>query len=158
MHRNNSSTPVNTRTISLFDDEKSKQYCTNKIKTTKYNVITFLPLSILFQFTTYSNIYFLIVAILLAIKKISPQDPTVALIPFIFVIIVGVLVELFEEIKKWRNDTNFNNSTTIIVSPTTKNESIIKWAELKVGNVIKVLKNETIPSDILIIKTSLQNI
>ena len=157
MHRNNSSTPVNTRTISLFDDEKNKQYCTNKIKTTKYNVITFLPLSILFQFTTYSNIYFLIVAIILAIKKISPQDPTVALIPFIFVIIVGVLVELFEEIKKWRNDTNFNNSTTIIVSPTTKNESIIKWAELKVGNVIKVLKNETIPSDILIIKTSLQN-
>lgn len=157
MHRNNSSTPVNTRTINLFDDEKNKQYCSNKIKTTKYNVITFLPLSILFQFTTYSNIYFLIVAIILAIKKISPQDPTVALIPFIFVIIVGVLVELFEEIKKWRNDTNFNNSTTIIVSPTKKTESIIKWAELKVGNVIKILKNETIPSDILIIKTSLEN-
>ena len=157
MQKRTSSNSIKTRIISLFDEAQNLLYPTNKIKTTKYNVITFLPLSILFQFTTYSNIYFLLVAIILAIKKISPQDPTVALIPFIFVIIVGVLVELFEEIKKWRNDTNFNNSTTIKVNTSTNEESKVKWAELKVGDVIKVQKNETIPSDILIIKSSLTN-
>ena len=148
---------IQMRKISLFDNEHNSKFCGNKIKTTKYNFITFLPLSLLFQFKNYSNIYFLLVAIILAIKKISPQDPTVAIIPFIFVIFVGILVEAFEEFKKWNNDKQFNNSLSIKINITTHKEESVKWSELIVGNIIKIKKNETIPADILIIKTSSLN-
>ena len=148
---------IQMRKISLFDNEHNSKFCGNKIKTTKYNFITFLPLSLLFQFKNYSNIYFLLVAIILAIKKISPQDPTVAIIPFIFVIFVGILVEAFEEFKKWSNDKQFNNSLSIKINITTHKEESVKWSELIVGNIIKIKKNETIPADVLIIKTSSLN-
>lgn len=153
----NPSQTIQMRKIKLFDQGLNSQFCENKIKTTKYNFITFLPLSLLYQFKNYSNIYFLLVAIILAIKQISPQDPTVALIPFIFVIVVGMLVEGFEEFKKWSNDKAFNNSISVRVNITTHAEEKVKWAELKVGDIIKITKNETIPADILIIKTSSLN-
>ena len=149
---------IQMRSIALFDNEHNSKFCGNKIKTTKYNFITFLPLSLLFQFKNYSNIYFLLVAIILAIKKISPQDPTVAIIPFIFVIFVGILVEAFEEFKKWSNDKQFNNSLSIKINITTHKEESVKWSELIVGNIIKIKKNEAIPADVLIIKTSSLNI
>ena len=153
---NKNSTPTSlTRKFTLFPSPTS--FCSNKIKTTKYNIFTFLPLSILFQFTNYSNIYFLIVAIIFSIKTISPQNTTVALIPFICVILLGVLVELFEEIKKWRNDSHLNNSKAIKVDTTTNKETEVKWSELLVGDIIKVNKNEMVPADILLLSTSTNN-
>ena len=112
------------RKISLLGD--NSKFPSNEIKTTKYNFITFLPLSILFQFNNYSNIYFLLVAVILAIKKISPQDPTIGIIPFVFVIAVGILVEAFEEIKKFLYDKKLNNSIA------KKNDFTKKAQEFKV--------------------------
>jgi hypothetical protein len=44
--------------------DKSKKFCDNEISTSKYNVFTFLPLNLFYQFTKFSNIYFLAMAML----------------------------------------------------------------------------------------------
>jgi UDP-N-acetylglucosamine:LPS N-acetylglucosamine transferase len=77
----------------LLNGSQPKEYCTNKIKTAKYNWITFIPLSIVYQFNNYFNVFFLLTAILLSIKIISPMDPEVAIFPFLFVIGIGVITE-----------------------------------------------------------------
>ena len=46
------------REISL--NGKNKRYCTNSISTAKYDVITFLPVSLFEQFRRVANLYFLL--------------------------------------------------------------------------------------------------
>lgn len=40
--------------------DKRKPFITNKIHTAKYNVVTFLPKNLFFQFSKMTNLYFLI--------------------------------------------------------------------------------------------------
>lgn len=78
--------------------EQSKHFCGNIIKTAKYNIFTFLPLAVIYQFRNYFNIFFLFTAIILSIKQISIMDPGTAIGPFIFVIMVSVIQEGLEDI------------------------------------------------------------
>ena len=39
-------------------------YPSNFVKTSKYNIITFLPVALLLQFKRYANIYFLMIAVI----------------------------------------------------------------------------------------------
>ena len=72
-------------------------FCSNTIKTAKYNWFSFLPLAIAYQFKNYFNIFFLFTAIILAIKVISPMDPGTAIGPFIIVILISVVREGIED-------------------------------------------------------------
>jgi magnesium-transporting ATPase (P-type) len=88
------------RKISI-NSENHNKFCSNIIKTAKYNWITFLPLSIAYQFKNYFNIFFLFTAIILAIKVISPMDPGTAIGPFIVVILISVIKEGVEDYVKY---------------------------------------------------------
>jgi hypothetical protein len=44
--------------------DKKKPFIKNKIHTAKYNLITFFPKNIFFQFSKLSNLYFLIITLL----------------------------------------------------------------------------------------------
>lgn len=50
---------------------KPYKFPSNFIKTSKYNVITFLPKSLMLQFQKYANWYFLFTAILQCFPEIS---------------------------------------------------------------------------------------
>ncbi len=72
-------------------------FCNNTVKTGKYNMFNFLPLAVFYQFTNLFNIFFLLTAIILSIKIISPMDPGVAIGPFLFVISVSIIREAIED-------------------------------------------------------------
>ena len=56
----------------------------NYIRTTKYTLWTFLPLSLMFQFKRLPNFYFLIQAILNSITIVSAMNPISAYLPLAF--------------------------------------------------------------------------
>ena len=74
----------------------NKRHGTNQINTTKYNLFSFLPKSILFQFKKAANIYFLIVSILTSME-FSPKEPSSMIITFAFIFIF-ILSILFKPI------------------------------------------------------------
>ena len=98
------------------------------------------------------NIIFLFTSILSCIKILSTKSVTSALIPFLMVIAIGLIMDLIEELKRYRNDLETNGSSTKIY----RNQKFrnIKWSEIKVGNLIKVKKNEMIPADLFVICSS----
>lgn len=81
-----------------------KKYASNYISTTKYNLITFLPLALAIQFKRYANIYFLVCAILQSIPLISPLNPASAIAPLAFVLFLSVTREGYEDYKRWKSD------------------------------------------------------
>lgn len=63
------------------------------MKSTKYTLISFLPISLLNQLTNAINDFFIINGILQYIPAISTNEPLVSIIPVAFVVFLGMLFE-----------------------------------------------------------------
>ena len=124
----------------------------NTISTTKYNIFTFLPKGLLYQFSRWANIYFLFTAIIQNIPIISPIKSITAIIPLIFVLGISMIREAFEDIARYKYD-HLNNEEEIIVL---RNNKFIKSKSktLRHGEIILIYENQNIPTDMILIDTS----
>ena len=129
---------------------KVPKYKTNKISTSKYNYVDFLPKAILIQFLRVYNFYFLCTVVLQGVPAVSTMPVYLAALPFVFVIGVSVLRELFEEIKRRKQDKKVNNSTARVLRDNKFHET--KWSSLKVGDIVFVKEDETFPADLLLLQ------
>lgn len=132
------------------------KFPTNFISTSKYNLMTFLPLSLLLQFKRYANIYFIITAILQTIDVISPLNPSSAWTPLIFVLGLSILREGMEDYSRHRSDIEMNSKCRCQVYREGKFQKI-KWAELLVGDIVLVEEMETLPGDLIVLSTNLES-
>ena len=144
---------VNTFFFSNFS--QSEQFVSNVISTSKYTLLTFLPLALLYQYANFFNIFVLINTIISCIKQLSTVSPISAIVPFILVTLINLIKEGLEDYKKHKNDYEANNKKAILFKSPNFIDS--KWSEIKVGNVLKINKEDIIPSDILVIKSSNKN-
>ncbi|KAL4445931.1 hypothetical protein ABPG74_010923 [Tetrahymena malaccensis] len=135
-------------------NNKTFKFVSNFVKTSKYNIITFLPKSILIQFKKYANWYFLFTAILQCFPIISTQNPASAIAPLVFVIALSMLREGLEDIKRHKSDNEMNSSECIIWR--NNQWTKMKWANVIVGDIIYVQENEIIAADTIILCSSLQ--
>ena len=77
----------------------------NHVKTSKYNIITFLPLNLIEQFTRVANTYFLILVLVQLIPEVVAAIPSVSsvsvattIIPLVFVLGVTAIKDAFDDI------------------------------------------------------------
>ena len=74
------------------DEQVRKKYPSNYVKTTKYTILTFLPLNLFQQFMRFYNLYFLLAAILsISIPSASPISPSLTVTPLVVVLSVTML-------------------------------------------------------------------
>ena len=135
----------------INDNVKNKIYKLkdNRITTTKYNVFTFFPKGLLYQFSRLSNVYFLFTAIIQSIPLISPLTSITAIIPLIFVLGVSMIREAIEDLVR-NNYDNLNNEEEVIVL---RNNRFIRAVSktLRYGEIILVYENRNIPADMILI-------
>ena len=134
---------------------KELKHKNNKINTTKYNLFTFLPKSLLIQFGRLPNVYFLSTAIIQSIPIISPLSSITAIVPLIFVLAVSMIRELIEDLSRLKYD-NLNNNEEVIVY---RDNKFIKAnsSSIQLGELIIVLENKQIPSDMILIDSNLND-
>ena len=135
----------------INDNIRNKDYKLkdNYISTTKYNLFTFIPKGLLYQFCRLSNIYFLFTAIIQSIPLISPLTSLTAIIPLIFVLGVSLIREAIEDLARYNYD-NLNNEEEVWVFR--KNKFIKSTSRtLKHGEIILIYENINIPADIILI-------
>jgi magnesium-transporting ATPase (P-type) len=140
----------------INDNKSNKKYkiSNNKISTTKYNYLNFLPKGLLLQFTRLPNIFFLFTAIIQSIPVISPLTSLTAIIPLIFVLGVSMIREFIEDWSR-RSYDDLNNKEEIIVL---RDGSFIKVysQSLRIGEIIIVTEGRTIPADMILIDSGLR--
>ena len=141
----------------INDNIKNKEfkYKNNTISTTKYNILTFIPKSLLIQFARLPNVYFLATAIIQSIPLISPLSSVTAIFPLIFVLSVSMIRDLIEDLTRLTFD-RINNNDEIIVF---KDGKFIKStsAKINIGELIIVNENKQIPCDLIIIDSNLND-
>lgn len=94
--------------LSSSEIKTQHAFVSNKVKSTKYTFFSFLPISLLNQLANAINDFFIINGILQYIPAISTNDPMVSIVPVAFVIILGMLFEFIQDIKRFFQDRRDN--------------------------------------------------
>lgn len=90
-------------------DHPNGRYGGNKIRTTKYTLLSFLPKNLLEQFHRVANLYFIFIVVLNWF--IDAFGKEISLIPVLFVLGVTAIKDLFEDRRRRASDKRINNST-----------------------------------------------
>ncbi|EUD73986.1 ATPase [Plasmodium vinckei petteri] len=125
----------------------------NEIRTAKYKIYTFLPLIVFFQFLRLGNLYFLSISALQLIPEITDSKgmPTY-LIPLVFIIVVSMIKEFFEDWQRHKSDNEENSKKTMVFENGILKEK--KWADIKDGDVVKIFAYEYFPADLIVLNCS----
>ena len=141
----------------INDNKKNKIYNLddNTITTTKYNLLTFIPKGLLFQFFRLSNVYFLFTAIIQSIPLISPLTSVTAIIPLIFVLGVSMIREFIEDwTRKTYDDLNNREEVVVYRDGSFKREYS---QSLRIGEILIIPEGRTIPADMVLIDSGLRD-
>jgi phospholipid-transporting ATPase len=136
-------------------NEAHYKHKNNMIDTSKYNIFTFLPKALLYQFMRLANCYFLMIAIIQCIPSLSPLSPLTAIAPISFVIAVSLVREAFEDYNRHVYDTAMNNEEVCIY----KNQGFKTEisGNIKIGNIILVEENQSFPADVILLDSNLKD-
>ncbi|WCJ35717.1 ATPase E1-E2 type family protein / haloacid dehalogenase-like hydrolase family protein [Euphorbia peplus] len=129
-----------------------RNYESNYVRTTKYTPASFLPKSLFEQFRRVANFYFLVSGIV-SFTPLSPYGALSAIIPLIFVIAATMTKELLEDLKRKQQDIEMNNRKVKVH----KGDGIFKvteWKNIKVGDIVKVEKDQFFPADLALLSSS----
>ncbi|KAM3867100.1 phospholipid-transporting ATPase VB [Diretmus argenteus] len=126
----------------------------NAIKTTKYTLLFFIPMNLFEQFHRLANIYFIGLAILNFIPVVNAFQPEVALIPICVMLALTAAKDGWEDFRRYQSDRKLNNMLCFIYRRKEKEFVERRWKDVKVGDFMKVVSNEIIPADLLLLHTS----
>ena len=111
----------------FLDPETGKpdtSYSRNKIRTTKYTPLSFLPKNISNQFIhNVANMYFLTLIILGAFDIFGVPNPVLAAVPLIVIVIITAIKDAFEDSRRTVSDLEVNNQITHILENNTAYEN-----------------------------------
>ena len=133
--------------------ELTQRYCDNKINTTKYSIITFLPRNLFEQFHRLANVYFLFIVLLNWVPAINSFDKEVSMIPIICVLTATALKDLFEDRQRYLSDKKINSLLCQVYDSVQAKFVTRTWEKLRVGDIVEVSNNDQVPADIVILNT-----
>uniref|UniRef100_A0A8C4F9M3 Phospholipid-transporting ATPase n=1 Tax=Dicentrarchus labrax TaxID=13489 RepID=A0A8C4F9M3_DICLA len=121
------------------DYNEKFQYASNCIMTSKYNIITFLPVNLFEQFQEVANTYFLFLLILQLIPQISSLSWFTTIVPLALVLSITA-------VKDATDDYVSMFFLFLLVNE--------KWMNVRVGDIIKLENNQFVAADLLLLSSS----
>ncbi|XP_057697770.1 phospholipid-transporting ATPase VA isoform X2 [Corythoichthys intestinalis] len=136
------------------EDNPNRHYADNKIKTTKYTVLSFLPKNLFEQFHRFANVYFVFIALLNFVPVVNAFQPELALAPVVFILSVTAIKDLWEDYRRHRSDKEINHMDCLVYNRTERRYVEKFWKEVRVGDFIRLRCNEILPADVLLLSSS----
>ncbi|KAM4832660.1 putative phospholipid-transporting ATPase IM [Urocitellus parryii] len=146
--------PQVERIVKANDREYNEkfQYADNRIHTSKYNILTFLPINLFEQFQRVANAYFLFLLILQLIPEISSLTWFTTIVPLVLVITMTAVKDATDDYFRHKSDNQVNNrQSEVIIDSKLQNE---KWMNVKVGDIVKLENNQFVAADLLLLSSS----
>ncbi|XP_051882476.1 phospholipid-transporting ATPase VA [Pristis pectinata] len=138
----------------LLQDKPVRPHAGNRLKTTKYSLLSFLPKNLFEQFHRFANVYFVFIALLNFVPIVGAFQPELALAPVVFILAVTAFKDLWEDYRRYRSDQEINHMDCLIYCRNEKKYVEKYWKEVQVGDFVRLRCNEIIPADILLLYSS----
>lgn len=98
---------------SWTEDEEVKElqqsYCRNKVRTTKYTFLSFIPKNLFEQLHRFANVYFVFLCALNFVPIVNAFQPEISIIPIVFVMSITAIKDLWEDQRRRKSDQKVNN-------------------------------------------------
>jgi phospholipid-translocating ATPase len=164
-----------TRKKPLIDDRTQKPHISNTIRSSKYNAWNFLPRQLFAQFSKLANFYFLCVSILQMIPGLSTTGTYTTIVPLMFFVSLSMAKEGLEDFRRYKLDKEENNRYASALHASNRSGSVasgatsvekgstngvdsrwapVKWHDLRVGDVVKLARDEAIPADMVLLHST----
>ncbi|PAV85771.1 hypothetical protein WR25_25080 isoform B [Diploscapter pachys] len=142
------------RRLRANDREYNSQfkYADNYIKTSKYNLVTFIPVNLFEQFSRIANFYFLCLLILQLIPIISSIAWYSTALPLIIVLAFSAIKDGYDDVQRHVSDRKVNGRKSYVVKGGHLKEE--EWSNVRVGDTIRMVSNQFVAADLLLISTS----
>ncbi|PFX32310.1 putative phospholipid-transporting ATPase IIB [Stylophora pistillata] len=143
--------------ITFFPVFKSatQKFPRNVICNQKYNIITFIPLTLYNQFKFFLNMYFLVVATTQFIPELRIGYLYTYWAPLAFVVFVTMCREAYDDFVRFRRDREVNSQK--YKKLTKKGVVTIPSSAIKVSDLIIIEKDQRVPADMVFLRTSEKN-
>lgn len=146
---------------------QQKRSPSNVVSNAKYTAWSFLPMTLYNEFRFFLNIYFLLVALSQIIPFLQIGYMSTYIVPLAVVLSISIGKEAFDDIARRRRDAEANAEPYTVLSFLADGPSAGRSAateplelqkisrDLKVGDVLKLEKNQRVPADVVILQTRL---
>ncbi|XP_035529644.1 probable phospholipid-transporting ATPase VD [Morone saxatilis] len=132
----------------------SKSYKGNAIRTTKYSLLTFIPMNLFQQFHRAANLYFLFLALLNWVPVVEAFQKEITMIPLLVVLTVIAIKDALEDYRRYLFDKKVNNNVVQVFCGKQKAYIDQCWKDVRVGDLVRLSCNEIIPADMLLLYSS----
>ncbi|KAF9049632.1 protein transporter [Hymenopellis radicata] len=154
-----------SRIIPFRPTEKlQSRYPPNIVRNQKYNAFTFLPMVLYEQFKFFFNLYFLLVALSQFVPALKIGLIATYIAPLAFVLFVTLGKEAYDDYKRYVRDREANSQKYLIIEPpghsssslldTHANTRSVPSSSIRVGDLVKLEKNQRVPADMVLLHTS----
>ncbi|KAM5339763.1 phospholipid-transporting ATPase VD isoform 2-T2 [Glossophaga mutica] len=137
-----------------FKEEYEKfsgTYVNNRIRTTKYTLLNFVPRNLFEQFHRAANLYFLFLVVLNWVPLVEAFQKEITMLPLVVVLTIIAIKDGLEDYRKYKTDKRINNSVTKVYSRKEKKYLDQCWKDVTVGDFIRLSCNEVIPADMVLL-------
>ncbi|CAE6474741.1 unnamed protein product [Rhizoctonia solani] len=94
------------------------RYVRNKVRTSKYTVVTFIPKNLYEQFRRVANLYFLALVVLQVFPIFGAAAPQIAMVPLVVILAITAAKDGIEDYRRASLDDEVNNSAATKLSYT----------------------------------------
>ena len=141
--------------LGKYNEANQMMYESNKISTSKYTLLNFIPKILMEQLSRICNVYLLVIALFQSIKSISYTDGyPLILIPLTMIILLNGFKDFLEDSKRKISDKAENNKDILIYNHRKKKFISDIWENIKLGDIIKVKNENQFPCDLLFLQSS----
>uniref|UniRef100_A0A146MEN6 Phospholipid-transporting ATPase n=3 Tax=Lygus hesperus TaxID=30085 RepID=A0A146MEN6_LYGHE len=147
---------LKARTIHI-GQRPTEKFPPNVIRNQKYNIITFLPFVLFQQFKYFLNLYFLVMALSQLIPSLRLGYLYTYWGPLGFVLTVTIIREAIDDFRRYQRDKEVNSQKySRLVQKPDGSVSIesVPSSKLKVGDLIFIEKEQRVPADLVLLRTS----
>ena len=130
---------------------------TNKVNNTKYNFLTFIFVFLFYEFSDFSNFYYLLLALTQFYPPLEVGFKISYIFPLLVILLFRALEELFQHLRIKNRDKESNSALYPIKTKSTQTGFLLKKSQdIKVGDVIKIIDN-FVPVDIIVLASKFFN-
>ncbi|XP_015683326.1 probable phospholipid-transporting ATPase VA [Protobothrops mucrosquamatus] len=140
-----------------WKENPNRRHAGNKIKTTRYTFLSFIPKNIFEQFHRFANVYFVAIVVLNFVPVVNVFEPGISVLPVCVIMAITALKDAWEDFRRYKLDKEINSMCCLVYNRS-QNSYIEKcWKDVQVGDFVQLQCNEVIPADILLLYSSDQN-
>lgn len=137
----------------LRDESIGSRFPKNIVKTSKYTILTFLPLNTFEQLKKVGNFYFMVLSLVLYIGELEwlyaqSLKAYSTFLTLVIMMAVSAVMAALDDYRRHKSDVEMNSQLAcLVLGP--GNVKNITWSQVQVGDILLVKSEEEFPADLV---------